>query len=330
VFRLPADSTLSERSTLIARQLVDARSYEAAAATIAADPEATTLDEFELAASHRTFRRYTAPVNAESGELVGRIIVLREITKEREVARLKSELVATVSHELRTPLTGIMGFAELLAKQEMDEPTRRLYVETIHVEALRLTALVNDFLDLQRIESGGFTLSLSPFDLTALLRREAALHFAQSERHTIRFRLPADPVIVQGERDRIGQVIGNLLSNAIKYSPAGGEVWVEAVAGSNSVRASIADAGLGIPLDQQAHIFTRFFRVDSSDTRRIGGTGLGLALCREIIEAHGGSVGFESQEGGGSTFWFELPLHVPAGVAGRLAPTDDRPGGIAS
>ena len=111
-----------------------------------------------------------------------------------------------------------------------------------------------------------------------------------------------------GDRNRIGQVIANLLSNAIKYSPAGGAVTITAIPREGFARVMVSDSGLGIPKDQQAQVFTRFFRVDSSDTREIGGTGLGLALCHEIVTAHGGRIGFESTEGVGSTFSFALPL----------------------
>jgi CheY-like chemotaxis protein len=130
--------------------------------------------------------------------------------------------------------------------------------------------------------------------------------------------VPDDQLNVVGEPERVAQVLANLLSNAIKYSPAGGTVRVAAESRGSFVRVSVSDEGLGIPRDQQRHIFTKFFRVDSSDTRRIGGTGLGLALCREIIETHGGRIGFESAVGQGSTFWLELP-------AGSSAQADGRP-----
>ena len=320
VFKLPRHTTLQAGAAMLALRLTDPTAYRATMLAILNDPECSTTDEFELAEERRVFQRNTGPVRDSDGVLIGRIIVLREITAERDAARLKSEFVATVSHELRTPLTGVLGFAELLLEGDLDEETRRHCAQTIQREAQRLTALVDDFLDLQKLEAGPFTLALEAFELSALVRQQVELYSVQSERHRLEFAAPDEELALVGDRKRIGQVIANLLSNAIKYSPAGGVVAVTATSGDGFVRVCVRDTGIGIPSAQHGRVFTRFFRVDSWDTREVGGTGLGLALCDEIVTAHKGRIGFESTAGVGSTFWFELPGALAAHGASERQP----------
>jgi signal transduction histidine kinase len=228
----------------------------------------------------------------------------RELEERNELlleqSRLKAELVSIVSHELRTPVTSIMGFADVLLARELDEEARRRYVGIIEEQARRLAMLVDDFLDLQRIEEGRLELRQELVDLVALLRQQQHLFSVQTARHTLTVDLPPDrPLPVRGDRDRLAQVLG-------KYSPDGGDVELAGEGDATVVRVRVRDHGIGIPAEQQPRIFTKFFRGEAG---RLGipGTGLGLALAREIIEAHGGRIGFSSTAGRGTTFWIELP-----------------------
>ena len=223
----------------------------------------------------------------------------------RESERLRSELISVISHEVRTPLACVLGYASLLQTRPVDDETRGKYLSIISDEARRLESLVSELVDVRRIEEGRLELEVETFDLATLLEEQVRSFSDRSERHTIHFESGGSAFDVRADRGRIAQVIANLLGNAIKYSPDGGRVEVEAGMRLGKVRVNVRDQGMGIPESVRSRIFTKFFRGEAG-VGGIGGMGLGLAVSRDIVEAHGGRMGFDTTVGSGSIFWFEL------------------------
>lgn len=263
--------------------------------------------------ARRTYAVVLAPIRDLEGYLTGFVVVLRDITRFRELERMKTAFLNTVSHELRTPITSIRAFSELMARPGADWDKAREWARVINEEAERLHRLVDDLLDISRIESGKkLSVVRKPTQLKPLFERAMAMQAGSAQTHPIRFRFNEDLTLAELDPDRIQQVVMNLLSNAVKYSPQGGPVDLRVdFAPPAGLRVEVQDRGLGLTEEDRAHVFKKFYRVEGAHMSGIRGTGLGLSICKYLVEAHGGRIGVDSQPGQGSTFWFELPLFAP-------------------
>ena len=238
--------------------------------------------------------------------------IVRDITERKQVERLKSEFVSSVSHELRTPLTSIRGALGLIvggATGELAEKTQSL-VDIAYNNSQRLINIVNDILDLEKIGSGRMEFRFGAHDMALLVDNALQANKGFADEHGVKFELVECSVSsqVRADDDRIAQVMANLLSNAAKFSPKGAIVEIAIKEDDGRVRISVGDHGPGIPEEFHSRVFERFSQADSSDTRKAGGTGLGLSIVKAIVERHGGHVGFVSDPGNGTTFFFELPV----------------------
>jgi PAS domain S-box-containing protein len=263
-------------------------------------------------------------VRDDDGNLLSFAVIIRDISEHKRIEQLKNEFVSTVNHELRTPLTSIAGSLGLLAGGaggQLPEGAARL-ISIAHANCQRLIRLINDMLDVEKIQSGKMNFEMTRLSLSDVARRSLDSLQGLSAHARVGIELSAEgPSDIRGDSDRLMQVITNLVSNAVKFSPPDGCVHVAVVEAGRLVRLQVRDDGPGIPDEFRARIFSKFSQADSSDTRQKGGTGLGLVIAKEIVDRHGGRLWFESDIGKGTTFYVDLPAIGPAVAAIGDAPS---------
>ncbi len=265
--------------------------------------------ELEPASAPGTVLAVSAAPILENALVRGCVLTARDITGPSKLEKLRKDFVANVSHELKTPLTAIKGSAETLLGGALEDKEHGPgFVKSIYDQSVRLENLVADLLKISYAESGKDRLEKSAVELCSLAQEavKATAAAAAGKRVAVR-NLVAQGLAVAADRDKIAQVLINLLDNAAKYNREGGEIRISASEEPGAVRVQVEDTGLGIAAGHLPHIFERFYRADKARSRELGGTGLGLSIVKHLVELHGGSVGVDSAEGGGSTFWFTLP-----------------------
>ncbi len=279
--------------------------------------------EFAEDGKSKTFDCIVSCVYDQAERICGVVAVLHDITREKDISQMKSDFVSHVSHELKTPLASITAYSEMLMDGEADdEETRKEFYSVIQSQAKRLNRLIEDILNISRIESGLIKIEKKPVSLTILIEEQMQMIKGYAEEKGISLlwgKAGQGPIVfdqVYADKDMVSQVIVNLLSNAVKYTKSGGSIRIETEVdeAARMMRVSVTDTGVGIPENEIEHVFDKFYRVEANKTQAKG-TGLGLNLVKQIVEKiHNGRVFVTSRAGVGSTFGFELPLATAAAV----------------
>lgn len=302
------DEPLEEMLKQIAAVLPEGDPFPQTVRELIHDPFAEAEGQLRLTTGY-TLQWSSAPVGKGQSR-VGRLFIFQDVTELAELDRLKSEFVNTVSHELRTPLTSIMGYLSLVLAGTAGplQEQQREFLEVVSRNTSRLANLINDLLDIQRIESGRMPLQLSPTSLASVVTQVAETFRVQAEQKGLSFtvQVPEDVPQIQADPDRLTQIISNLVSNAVKYTKTGG-VTISVSAVGDRVELEVKDTGIGISPADQKRIFEKFYRAEHPYVREVGGTGLGLPIVRTMVEEHGAELRLESQPGRGSRFIVSFP-----------------------
>jgi two-component system, OmpR family, phosphate regulon sensor histidine kinase PhoR len=262
------------------------------------------IESVELPTRNKFLQLIAIPDEHEGGSL----LLAQDLTQVRKLEAVRRDFISNVSHELRTPLASLKALTETLQHGALDDPEAGpRFLDRIHTEVDALTQMTQELLDLSRIESGQVQLNFESISPRTLLYAAADRMKAQAERANMKLNVLTEDGLpnIRADKARLEQVLVNLIHNAVKFTKPGGEITLIAEADSNEVRCAVRDTGAGIPSESLSRIFERFYRVDSSRTG--SGTGLGLSISKHIVEAHGGRIWAESEEGRGSTFYFSLP-----------------------
>lgn len=267
-----------------------------------------------LEIERRHFEVYGVPIIGTNNVWKGILLVFHDITELKKLEQMRKDFVANVSHELKTPITSIKGFSETLLDGAMhDKATLEAFLEIILKESDRLQVLIQELLDLSKIEQHGFRLTNGRVDLVKEANEVIEILKGKAAQKDIMLKLsqPSEEAVIEGDPDRLKQVLINLVSNAITYTPNGGCVEISLTDQGDSVSVVVKDSGIGIEKSEIARIFERFYRVDKARSRNSGGTGLGLAIVKHIVEAHKGHIEVDSQIGKGTTFTIKLFKKLP-------------------
>jgi len=267
--------------------------------------------EFEWLSRRKNGKTFWTEIAITPTSVVGEkriLAVISDITERKEMEHMKEAMLSNISHEMRTPLSAMLGFLEFVIENRVEDAQLKDYHIIMHKEGERLNEMITNFLDMQRLKAKLHEYNFKPLQVRPLLEEAAAVFANPSAKHSIMVGVPANLPPISGDAELLHQALSNLLSNAIKYSPEGSEISIDAHLEENTVTLGVKDAGIGVPTESLDRIFDMFYRVDGTSRRQVTGTGLGLALVKEIVSAHNGQVWAESTLGQGSTFYISLPV----------------------